>query len=145
MIFRNFQLLNCARIMSTETALHVPTPPSILKPRKRPSPDNEQTVSQPLKKIQIVDSRKDIINHSAIVDRIRNVFPDHDVLSIVSENVLSLRHVRVSTHLTVTLFLCSHAKLHGSLLVLLWSPISSRATRSTLRNESLDVVVQSSI
>jgi hypothetical protein len=64
--------------MSTTTALlQVPTP------RKRPPSDNEQTVlSQPLKKIQVVDPRKDVINHSAIVDRILHCFPDHDVLSI---------------------------------------------------------------
>jgi hypothetical protein len=72
--------------MSTTADIRVPTPPSILKPRKRPSPENELVLSQPLKKIQLVDSRKGAITHSVIVDRVRNVFPDHDVLSIVSCN-----------------------------------------------------------
>lgn len=68
----------------TIDGMPMPTPPSILHQRKRPSPDNGQgEKAPPMKKMQLSSSTpKPTVFASDIVDRLKSLFPEHDVTSI---------------------------------------------------------------
>jgi hypothetical protein len=123
--------------MSSTALRKTPTPPSILNPRKRPSPSNDQ-VAQPSKKLQLVDSRN-AVSASAITDRLRNLFPDHNVQSIVSQNACCFNvYTVIITFQLLTLCLCSLARRLDCLLALHLSQSNRIKTKSSA---SLDAVV----